>query len=142
MPPRPNVASSLCIVSNAKQDLSHFYMQACYRLLGHNTPEMDPSSNCKVHAYRQFERVMRVPCQDVTKADFSANEEYITLYSVVHRRGIKVPDMVISVFDVQSGRKLRSLQVLLLIAFHCHLLLEIPTSSAFASAIAPAQVLL
>jgi hypothetical protein len=54
---------------------------------------------------------MRFPCPDVTKADFSANEEYITLYSVVHRRGMKIPDMLISVFDVQSGRKLRSLQV-------------------------------
>ena len=63
---------------------------------------------------RQFERVLRVPCSDVTKADFSANEEYVTLYSVVHRRGMKVPDMLISVFDVQSGRKLRTLQVPLL----------------------------
>lgn len=54
---------------------------------------------------------MRVPCPDVTKADFSAHEEYVTLYSVLHRRGVKVPDMLISVFDAQSGRKLRALQV-------------------------------
>lgn len=54
---------------------------------------------------------MRVPCPDVTKADFSAHEEYVTLYSVMHRRGVKVPDMLMSVFDVQSGRKLRTLQV-------------------------------
>lgn len=54
---------------------------------------------------------MRFPCPDVTKADFSAHEEYVTLYSVLHRRNQKIPDMLISVFDVQSGRKLRSLQV-------------------------------
>jgi hypothetical protein len=55
---------------------------------------------------------MRFPCPDVTKADFSAHEEYLTLYSVVHKRS-KALDMLITVFDVQSGRKLRAMQVCL-----------------------------
>lgn len=57
-----------------------------------------------------FERVMRFPSPNVQKADFSAHEEFITLYSVVPQRA-GAPDIVMSVFDVRSGRKLRSLQV-------------------------------
>lgn len=63
-----------------------------------------------------FERVMRFPSPNVQKADFSAHEEFITLYSVVPKR-TGAPDIVMSVFDVRSGRKLRSIQVLTLV-FH------------------------
>lgn len=57
-----------------------------------------------------FERVMRLPSPNVQKADFSAHEELVTLYSVVANRS-GIPDIVMAVFDVRSGRKLRTLQV-------------------------------
>lgn len=58
----------------------------------------------------EFERVMRLPSRNVQKADFSAHEELVTLYSVVTNRS-GAPDIVMTVFDVRSGRKLRTLQV-------------------------------
>lgn len=72
-----------------------------------------------------FERVMRFPSPNVQKADFSAHEEFLTLYSVVPKRS-GAPDIVMSVFDVRSGRKLRSIQVMLHLISLVFITLTIP----------------
>ena len=55
-----------------------------------------------------FERVVRFSCPGVQKADFSPGEELLTLYSVQERPNAPV-DVIMTVFDVRSGRKLRSI---------------------------------
>jgi translation initiation factor 3 subunit B len=56
-----------------------------------------------------FERVTRFACPGVAKVDFSALEELLTCYSVQQQRNAAV-DVLMTVFDCRSGRKLRVLQ--------------------------------
>jgi translation initiation factor 3 subunit B len=60
-------------------------------------------------ADNSFERASRFPCVGVQKVDFSAGEEFITCYSVVQQRNAP-PDVVMTVYDCRSGRKLRQMQ--------------------------------
>lgn len=57
----------------------------------------------------QFERAMRFPCPNVQRVDFSKGEEVLTCYSVQQQRNAP-PDVLMTVFDCRSGRKLRTLQ--------------------------------
>ncbi|MEM7496286.1 MAG: hypothetical protein AAF471_09375, partial [Myxococcota bacterium] len=56
-----------------------------------------------------FERVARFACPGVQKVDFSAQEELLTCYSVQQQKH-SPPDVLMTVFDARSGRKLRTLQ--------------------------------
>ena len=56
-----------------------------------------------------FERMMRFSCPGVQRVDFSAHEELITCYSVQQQRNAPV-DVLMTVFDCRSGRRLRILQ--------------------------------
>jgi translation initiation factor 3 subunit B len=56
-----------------------------------------------------FERVSRFGCPGVQKVDFSSQEELLTCYSVQQQKNA-APNVLMTVFDCRSGRKLRVLQ--------------------------------
>lgn len=56
-----------------------------------------------------FERITRFSCPGVAKVDFSAQEELLTCYSVKQQRHAPV-NVLMTIFDCRSGRRLRLLQ--------------------------------